>query len=146
VTQWVKALFCKPEGRGFDWNFLLTQPFSSIMTLRSRQALTAMSTRNSFWGIKGGRGIRPKTLPSSCANYLEIWDPRSSGTLRAYQACTGMDFPFFFHILIFFTNPCINLPYDLFPSSMPTKILYSSFCSPTTNTYPICHKVLTRSS
>ena len=109
MTHLVKALSCKPKGRGFDWNFLLKQPFGSIMSLRSRQPVTAMSTRNIFWGSKGGRGIRLKTLPPSCADYLEIWEPQSSGTLRAYQACTGMDLPFF-HILIFFTNPCIGLP------------------------------------
>ena len=83
-----------------------------------------MSTRNIFWGSKGGRCVKLKSLPPSCAD--EIWEPESSRTLRAYQACRWMDLPFF-HILIFFTNPYIDLPNDLFPSSFPTKILHASF-------------------
>jgi len=32
---------------------------------------------------KGGRCVGLKTLPSSCADYLEIWDSHPPGTLWA---------------------------------------------------------------
>jgi hypothetical protein len=34
---------------------------------------------------KGGRRIRLKTLPPSCADCPEIWEPQPPGTLRACQ-------------------------------------------------------------
>ena len=40
-----------------------------------------------FPGGKGGRCVRLTTLPPSCADCLEIWEPQPSGTLRA---CPGM--------------------------------------------------------
>jgi len=36
-----------------------------------------------FSGGKGGRGVGLTTLPSSLADCLEIWEPQTSGTLRA---------------------------------------------------------------
>jgi len=48
--------------------------------------LTEMSARNISLG-KGGRCIRLTTLPPSCADYLEIWDPQPPGTLRF---CPGL--------------------------------------------------------
>jgi hypothetical protein len=129
VTQLVEALLCKTKGRGFDWNFSLTQPFWQYYGLWSLQPLTEMGSRNIFWGSKGGRCVRLTTLPPSCADYLEIRKPQSPGTLRTYQACTRMDLPFS-HILIFFTNSCIDIPNDLFPSRLPTTILYISFFQP----------------
>ena len=73
VAQFVEALSYRPEGRGFDsrwchWNFSLTHP------------LTEMGTRNISWGSKGGRCVRLITLPSSCADCLEIWEPQPPGT------------------------------------------------------------------
>jgi len=57
------------------------------MTLGSTQPLTEMSTRNiSLWG-KGGRCIWLTTLPPSCVECLEIWEPQPSGTLRV---CAGL--------------------------------------------------------
>jgi hypothetical protein len=36
-----------------------------------------------FSGGKGGQCVGLTTLPPSCGNCLEIWDPRPSGTLWA---------------------------------------------------------------
>jgi len=40
-----------------------------------------------FLGGKGGRCVRLTTLPPSCADCLETWEPQPSGTLRA---CPGL--------------------------------------------------------
>jgi len=56
------------------------------MALGLTQPLTEMSTRNIFWG-KGGRCVGLTTLPLSCADFLEIWEPQPPGTLRA---CPGL--------------------------------------------------------
>ena len=40
-----------------------------------------------FLGGKGGRCVRLSTLPTSCADCLEIWEPQPAGTLRA---CPGL--------------------------------------------------------
>ena len=44
-----------------------------------------------FLGGKGGRCVGLTTLPSSCANCLEIWERQPPGTL---QACNGIALPF----------------------------------------------------
>ena len=44
------------------------------MVLGLTQPLTEMSTRNISWG-KGGRCLGLTTLPPSCADCLEIWEP-----------------------------------------------------------------------
>ena len=44
------------------------------MALGLTQPLTEMSTRNISWG-KGGRCVELTTLPPSCADCLEIWEP-----------------------------------------------------------------------
>jgi len=51
------------------------------MALGLTQPLTEMSTRNISWGVKACVGLT--TLPPSCADCLEIWDPQPPGTLRA---------------------------------------------------------------
>jgi hypothetical protein len=75
----------KPEGRGFDsrwchWNFSLTQYFR----LRYGRGVDSASNRNEyqeyFLGGKGGRCVGLKTLPPSCADCLEIWEPDSWNT------------------------------------------------------------------
>jgi len=45
------------------------------MALGLTQFLTEMSTRNISWG-KGGRCVGLTTLPPSCADFLEIWNPQ----------------------------------------------------------------------
>jgi len=57
------------------------------MALGSTQPLTELSTRNNSWGGKGGWCIGLTTLPPSCANCLEIWEPQPPGTV---WACPGL--------------------------------------------------------
>jgi len=40
-----------------------------------------------FPGGKGGGCVRLTNLPPLCADYLKIWEPQPSGTLRA---CSGL--------------------------------------------------------
>jgi len=42
---------------------------------------------------KGGRCVGQTTLPHSCADCLEIWEPEPPGTLRACKACAGIALP-----------------------------------------------------
>jgi hypothetical protein len=90
-AQLVEALLYKPEGRGFDsrwshWNF-------SLISFRSDYVpgVDSASGRNEyqvyFLGGKGGRCVGLTTLPYSCAECLEIWEPQPPGTLRA---CPGL--------------------------------------------------------
>jgi len=59
-----------------------------IMVLASKQPLTKMSTKNIVWGgVKGGRCVGLTTLPPSCDDCLEIWEPEPSGALRT---CPGL--------------------------------------------------------
>jgi hypothetical protein len=46
-----------------------------------------MSTGSFSWGGKDGRCVELTTLPYSCANCLEIWEPQPPGTFRA---CPGL--------------------------------------------------------
>jgi len=54
------------------------------MALGLTQPLTEMSTRNISWGGTGGWCVGLTTLPPSCADCLEIWEPQTPGTLRAF--------------------------------------------------------------
>ena len=66
----------------FHWH----TPSSRTMALGLTQPLTEMSTRNISW-VKGGRCVGLTTSPTSCADCLVIWEPQTSGTLRA---CPGL--------------------------------------------------------
>jgi len=57
------------------------------MALGLTQALTEISIRNISWGGKDGRWVGLTTLPPSCADCLEVWEPEPPGTLRA---CPGL--------------------------------------------------------
>jgi len=63
----------------------------SLWPWGSTQPLTEMSTRKLSWGGKGGRCVVLISLPPSCADCLEIWEPQTPGTLRAcpslYRDC-----------------------------------------------------------
>jgi len=67
----------------FHWR----NPFGRTVALGLTQPPTEMSTRNISWGGKGGRCVGLTTLPPSCADFLEIWDPQPPGILRA---CPGL--------------------------------------------------------
>jgi len=56
------------------------------MALGLTQPLTEMSTRNISWRVKTA-GVGLTTLPPSCAECREMWEPKPSGTLRA---CPGL--------------------------------------------------------
>jgi len=53
---------------------------------------TEMRTRNISWAGEGGWCVGLTTLPPSCADYLEIWEPQPPGTLRA---CPGLSWDCF---------------------------------------------------
>jgi hypothetical protein len=66
----------------FHWH----HPSGHTMAMGSTQPLIEMSTRNISWG-RGGRCVRLPTLPPSCADCHEIWEPQPPGTLKA---CPGL--------------------------------------------------------
>jgi len=53
------------------------------MTLHYDSASNRNEYQEYFLGGKGGRCIGLTTLPPSCANCLEIWEPQPPATLRA---------------------------------------------------------------
>jgi len=57
--------------------------------LSNKHKFCEMSTSNIPWGggRKGGRCIGLTTLPPSCTDCLEIWEPQPPGTLKA---CSGL--------------------------------------------------------
>ena len=69
------------------------------MALGSTQTPKEMSTRNISWrGVKDWHCRGLTTLPPSCANCLEIWEPQPPGTLTAYPVlyrdCFTLTFAF----------------------------------------------------
>jgi len=66
--------------------FHLHNPSDRTMAPGLTQPLTEMSTSIIFPGGKGGRCLGLTTLPTSCADCVEIWEPQTPGTLRA---CPG---------------------------------------------------------
>jgi hypothetical protein len=93
VAQLVEALCFKPEGRGFDsrWchsKFSLTYSFRPNYGPGVDSASNRNEYQEQFLGGEGGRCVRLTTLPPSCANCLEIWEPQPRGTLRA---CQGLE-------------------------------------------------------
>ena len=90
VVQYFETLCYKVAGSISDDALGIFQwhnPSGRTMTLGSTQPLTEMSTGNISWGGKGGRCVRLTTLPPSCADCLEIWEPQTPGILRA---CPGL--------------------------------------------------------
>ena len=60
------------------------------MALGSTQPLTENEYQEYFLEGKGGRCVRLKTLPPSCAGCLEIWERQPPRTLRT---CPGLALP-----------------------------------------------------
>ena len=65
------------------WNFSLTYSFR----LHYGPGVDSFSDRNEhqeyFLGVKGDRCVGLTTLPPSCADCLEIWEPQAPRDLRA---------------------------------------------------------------
>jgi hypothetical protein len=73
------------------------------MALGLNQPLAEMSTLEYFLGGKGGQCLGLTTLPLSCAESLEIWEPQPPGILRA---CPGLywdcfNFTFFTYVKVY---------------------------------------------
>jgi hypothetical protein len=88
VPQGTTSKICSPPGqrrtqqkRGVG-KFL--QGHTREWTWGRLSLLTEMSTLNISWG-KDGRCVGLTTLPPSCADYLELWEPQPPGTIRACQ-------------------------------------------------------------
>jgi hypothetical protein len=84
VAQLVEALRYKPEGCGFDG---VTEIFHFIYGPGVDSASNRNEYQEYFLGGKGSRCVRLTTLPPSCADCIEIWEPQPPGTLRA---CPGL--------------------------------------------------------
>jgi len=67
------------------------------VVLWSTQPVTEMSTRDISWGqsqpVHGAA-----TLPPSCANCLEIWEPQPPGTLRV---CPGLELLYLYLTILY---------------------------------------------
>ena len=92
MAQLVEALRYKPEGRGFDsrWchcNFSLTETFRPHYGPGVDSASNRNEYREYFLGVKSGQCVGLTTLPPTCADCLEIWEPQPPGTL---WACSGL--------------------------------------------------------
>jgi hypothetical protein len=83
VAQLVEALRYKSEGRGFDsqwchWNFSLTQSFWPHYGHGVDSASNRNEYQEYFLEGKGDRCVGLTTLPTSCADCLELlsWNPQ----------------------------------------------------------------------
>jgi hypothetical protein len=90
--QLVEAPRYKLEGRGFDslwchWNFSFSQFFQPHYGLGVDKTSNRNKYQEYFLEGKGGRCVGLTTLPHSCADCLEIWEPQPPGTLKA---CPGL--------------------------------------------------------
>jgi hypothetical protein len=75
VAQLVEALRYKPEGCRLD-------SFLPHYVLGVESASNSTEYQEYFLFGKGGRCIGLTTLPPSCDDCIEIWDPQNPGTLR----------------------------------------------------------------
>jgi hypothetical protein len=94
MAQFVDAPRYKPDGREFDsrwchWNFLFRPLYDP--------GVDSASNRNKyqeyFLGSKDGRCVGLSTLPLSCTDCLEIWEPQPPGTLRAHAGIAFFSSP-----------------------------------------------------
>jgi len=91
VAQLVVALRYKPKGRGSIPDDIMEIfhrqiPSRRTVALGLTQPLTEMSSRSISWWGKGGRCVGLTTLPPSCVDRLEIWEPQPFGTLRTFPS------------------------------------------------------------
>ena len=90
-------------------------PSDRTMVLESTQPLVKMSTRN-IPGGKGGRCVRLKTSPSSCAECHEIWEPERPVTLWAIPGLLRDSFTFTSRMRLHFSSCLIRFPDQNFVS------------------------------
>jgi hypothetical protein len=95
-------------------------PFGRTMALGLTQPLTDINTRNI--SREGGGGVGLTTLPPSCADCLEIWEPQLPGTLRACTGCTGVALLYFLHYYYFITSCLFCHQLSIRYVSSPQKI------------------------
>ena len=90
MTRFIEALRYKPEGSGFDSRWCHHNPFRPHYGL----GIDSASNRNEYQEYilvdKDGWSLGLTTLPLSCVDYLEIWEPQPPGILRA---CKGIALP-----------------------------------------------------
>ena len=91
MVQLIDTLPYKPKGRGFDsrwyyWKFSLRQFFRPHYDPGIYAAANRNEYQEYFLGGKGGRCIGLTIIPTSCVDFLEIWEPKPPGTLRS---CLG---------------------------------------------------------
>jgi hypothetical protein len=79
LLVWLQAVGC-------HWNVSLTQSFRSHCGPGVGSA-NRNEHQEYLLGGKGGRCVMLTTLPTSCADCIEIWDFQPPGTLRA---CPGL--------------------------------------------------------
>jgi hypothetical protein len=132
VAQLVEALRYKPEGRKFDsrwcyWSFSLTYFFRQHYD----PGVDSPSNRNKyqeyFLVAKGGRCVVLITLPPSCINCLEIWEPQPPGTLGPVQACNGITLPFTFYLQLYLYLTCTRKSWPRL--LVGTTVIYLYFTS-----------------
>jgi hypothetical protein len=109
--------------------FHLHNPSGRTMALGSTQPLTEMSTRNISWGAKGGRCVGLTTLPPSCADCLQIWEPQPPGIL---MACPGLQwdwftFTFILRVQIYKCHRSVLHKIRAFSRNMCKKFPYTRF-------------------
>ena len=97
VAKLVEAHRYKSEGPGFDsWWCHWHNPSGRTVAQGSTQPPTEMNTRLTSWD-KGGRCVGLTTLPHSCADCLEIWEPQPpgpSGSVHKFDSHTASSYAY----------------------------------------------------
>ena len=85
MMRLVEALHYHPYVRGFDSCWYLKCFIDTILPVTHCCGVDSASNRNEyqeyFLGSKCGRCVRLTTVPQSCADCLEIWEPQPPDTL-----------------------------------------------------------------
>ena len=67
----------------FSLSRILNILYTDVMSSMNEYCMFGNWVPGTFPGGKGGRCVRLTTSPTSCAEYHEIWEPKSPGTLWA---------------------------------------------------------------